>query len=74
MGKIVIATIHQPNSKSFAMFDRLILMTEGNIIYQGLAKKSTEYFSELGFECSRFSNPADYFMKMLQHIQNIDDI
>ena len=68
-GKIVIATIHSPNSKSFALFDHLILMQNGNIIYHGLAKNSTGHFAELGYECSRFSNPADYFMKMLQHIE-----
>jgi ABC-type multidrug transport system ATPase subunit len=32
-GKTVISTIHQPGSDSFATFDRLILMCDGNIVY-----------------------------------------
>ena len=34
-GKIVISTIHQPSSSTYALFDKLILLQEGNIIYQG---------------------------------------
>lgn len=32
-GKIVISTIHQPSSEAFALFDRLILMCDGYIVY-----------------------------------------
>lgn len=36
--KTVIMTIHQPNSDIFYLFDRLLLMVEGRIIYQGPSK------------------------------------
>ena len=36
-GKTIISTIHQPSSQSFALFDRLILMADGHIVYQGPA-------------------------------------
>jgi hypothetical protein len=29
----IITTIHQPNSQIFSMFDKLILMVDGHIIY-----------------------------------------
>jgi ABC-type multidrug transport system ATPase subunit len=32
-GKIVLSTIHQPSSSTFALFDQFILMQEGRIIY-----------------------------------------
>lgn len=32
-GKTVISTIHQPSSESFLLFDRLILMCDGNCVY-----------------------------------------
>ena len=47
------------------MFDRLILMSDGHIVFQGDAKDSTSYFSTMGYTCGLFSNPADYFMKVL---------
>jgi len=64
-GKTVITTIHQPSSEAFQTFDRLILMMDGYIVYQGKAKDSTSYFSTIGFNCPTRSNPADYFMKVL---------
>ena len=32
-GKTIISTIHQPGSDAFAAFDRLILMSDGHIVY-----------------------------------------
>jgi ABC-type multidrug transport system ATPase subunit len=64
-GKTVIATIHQPGSDAFNCFDQLILMTDGHIAYQGKAKKCNSYLREIGFTPPRYSNPADYYMKIL---------
>lgn len=43
-GKTVFLTIHQPNNEIFDLFDKLILMVEGRIIYQGRAENSLNYF------------------------------
>ena len=64
-GKTICATIHQPSSQAFAYFDRLILMCDGYIVYQGEAQESTEYFKALGFKVRKFDNPADVFMRCL---------
>ena len=32
-GKTIVMTIHQPNSDIFGLFDKLILMSEGTIVY-----------------------------------------
>lgn len=44
-GKTIISTIHQPSSQAFSYFDRLLLMADGHIVYQGLANLTPEYFS-----------------------------
>jgi ABC-type multidrug transport system ATPase subunit len=64
-GKTVVSTIHQPNSNIYQSFDRLMLMSLGKIIYFNEARLAVNYFSELGFACPKFSNPADYFMHMM---------
>ena len=64
-GKTIVATIHQPSSKAFTYFDRLILMAEGRILYQGAASRSANYFKKCGYKLPRFCNPADSFMKLL---------
>ena len=65
-GKTIIATIHQPSSAAFEYFDKLILMADGHILYQGSAKRSTHYFSKIGYQIPSYSNPADSYMRILQ--------
>jgi hypothetical protein len=42
-----------------------MLLCRGNIIYQGHANESVQYFSNIGFKCPDFSNPSDYFMEIM---------
>jgi ABC-2 type transporter len=46
-----------------------MLMALGKIIYFNEARLAVSYFSNLGFTCPKFSNPADYFM----HMMSIED-
>ncbi|OWZ19179.1 ABC transporter [Phytophthora megakarya] len=64
-GRTVVATIHQPSSEVFALFDRLELLADGATIYQGKAADVVEYFATCGYECPTFMNPADYFMEKI---------
>ncbi|KAG7390382.1 hypothetical protein PHYBOEH_007039 [Phytophthora boehmeriae] len=64
-GRTVVATIHQPSSEVFMLFDRLELLADGATIYQGKAADAMEYFANCGFECPTFMNPADYFMEKI---------
>jgi ABC-type multidrug transport system ATPase subunit len=65
-GKTIISTIHQPSSKAFYFFDRLVLMIDGNIVFQGPSTTSVEYFNSIRYPAPIFSNPADFFLKILQ--------
>jgi len=64
-GKTIISTLHQPSSEAYSYFDRLILMTDGNIVYQGTAIESPSYFAGLGIQFPPFCNPADLYMEIL---------
>jgi len=41
-GITVICTIHQPSSEIVSMFDNIILLTSGNLVFSGDFKKSIE--------------------------------
>jgi ATP-binding cassette, subfamily G (WHITE), eye pigment precursor transporter len=71
-GRTVISTIHQPNSEIFEMFDQLMLMSNGKILYHNSADLSVKYFKLVGFECPSLTNPADFFMNMMS-IEAYDD-
>ena len=64
-GKCIIATIHQPSSEAFMYFDKLLLMADGHIVYQGIANRAPKYFKMLGYELKARVNPADSFIKVL---------
>jgi ABC-type multidrug transport system ATPase subunit len=64
-GRTVIATIHQPNSDTFELFDKLMLLAQGKIIYLNDAQRAAGYFSNIGYVLPSFSNPADYFMRIM---------
>jgi hypothetical protein len=53
------------------MFDRLMLLARGKIIYFNEAKHAVEFFGNNGFQCPDLSNPADYFMTMMS-IESIE--
>ena len=64
-GRTILSTIHQPSSDIFNIFDRLLLLCDGNTIYQGAAKEATKHFNAIEYTCPTYSNPADYFMEQM---------
>lgn len=60
-GRTIVATIHQPSSDIFHLFDDLVLMQAGRIVYCGPASAALGYFSRIGYSCPQYSNPADFF-------------
>ena len=66
-GRTVICTIHQPSSEIFALFDRLLLLSGGRVVYSGKAMEAVNYFAEQGLPCPRYSNPSDFFMRILHN-------
>eukprot|EP00128_Syssomonas_multiformis_P012306 Colp12_sorted_trinity150504_noHs@9986 len=66
-GRTVITTIHQPRSNIFALFDRLLLLSDGRTMYFGEAARAVEYFGQLGFPCPVNFNPADYYIDLLSN-------
>lgn len=66
-GHTVVATIHQPSTEIFALFDDLLLLHEGRVIFYGEASAVIGYFEKWGHEFPKYSNPADYiFMHVLR--------
>ena len=62
--RIIICTIHQPRSNIFALFDRLLLLAEGRMLYSGDAHEANAHFDSLGFSCPPGYNTADYLVDL----------
>lgn len=68
-GRTVIATIHQPSSDILRLFDDMIILNHGKIIYIGEVSNLVNYFSSIGYQCPEYTNPSDYiFMNILNPI------
>ena len=64
----IIFTIHQPRSNIFALFDKLILLAKGRLVYSGSTKVGLiQHFGELGYECPIGFNLADYLVDLTMH-------
>lgn len=61
----VICTIHQPQKKIFELFDNLILMKKGQIVYQGSCSKSLLFLEMVGRPCPPETNPADFLIEAI---------
>ncbi|KAK4275286.1 hypothetical protein QN277_018398 [Acacia crassicarpa] len=63
-GRTIITTIHQPSSRIFHTFDKLLLISEGYPIYYGKAIDSMDYFSSLRFIPDIPMNPAEFLLDL----------
>ncbi|NWS60829.1 ABCG2 protein, partial [Chunga burmeisteri] len=64
-GKTIIFSIHQPRYSIFRLFDNLMLLAAGRVLYHGPAQHAIEYFQSIGYECEPYNNPADFFLDVI---------
>ncbi|KAJ4960138.1 hypothetical protein NE237_020048 [Protea cynaroides] len=64
-GRTVVTTIHQPSSRLYWMFDKVVLLTDGYPIYIGTTDRAMEYFGSIGY-VPRIDliNPADFLLDL----------
>ncbi|XP_062170526.1 ABC transporter G family member 9 [Alnus glutinosa] len=63
-GRTVVMTIHQPSSRLFYMFHKVLLLSEGNPLYFGKGSGAMEYFSSVGYSPLVAMNPADFLLDL----------
>ena len=61
---IVIASIHQPSTATFELFDRLLLLSDGQTCYNGDLQSIKPYFETIGNSVPLYVNPAEYLLDL----------
>ena len=61
-GRTIILTIHQPRSEIYSLFDNVLLLAVGSVLYSGLARKCLPYFESIGYQAPELTNPAEYLI------------
>ncbi|KAJ4828341.1 ABC transporter G member 21 [Turnera subulata] len=68
-GRTVVTTIHQPSSRLYRMFDKVVVLSDGCPIYSGHAGRVMEYFGSIGYPPGfNFMNPADFLLDLANGI------
>jgi ABC-2 type transporter len=70
--RTIVFTIHQPRSNIVALFDQLILLAQGQMVYSGPFSKCQEYFDQIGHPCPAGFNIADYLVDLTMHASRTD--
>ncbi|KFR09127.1 ATP-binding cassette sub-family G member 5, partial [Opisthocomus hoazin] len=62
--RIVIITIHQPRSELFRLFDKIAVMSFGEMVFCGNPVEMITFFSNCGYSCPEQSNPFDFYVDL----------
>ncbi|NXX42707.1 ABCG5 protein, partial [Tricholaema leucomelas] len=62
--RIVIITIHQPRSELFRLFDKIAIMSFGEMVFCGNPMEMITFFSDCGYSCPEQSNPFDFYVDL----------
>ncbi|TYI55095.1 hypothetical protein E1A91_D11G116800v1 [Gossypium mustelinum] len=61
----ILVSLLQPPPETFDLFDDIILMAEGKIVYQGPRNYVQEFFEHCGFRCPERKGVADFLQEVL---------
>ncbi|XP_077211685.1 pleiotropic drug resistance protein 1-like [Tasmannia lanceolata] len=64
MNGTAVISLLQPAPETYDLFDDIILLSEGEIVYQGPRENVLEFFESLGFKCPERKGVADFLQEV----------
>ncbi|KAI3837327.1 hypothetical protein MKW92_020572 [Papaver armeniacum] len=64
MDMTMVISLLQPDPETFELFDDIILLSEGEIVYQGPREDVLEFFECMGFVCPERKGVADFLQEV----------
>lgn len=62
--RTVVLSIHQPRSNIVSLFDKLLLLAKGKLVYFGQLDDCARFFADAGYPCPSGYNVADYLVDL----------
>jgi ABC-type multidrug transport system ATPase subunit len=59
-----LVSLLQPAPETYELFDDIILLTDGQIVYQGPRENVLEFFESIGFKCPERKGVADFLQEV----------
>ena len=64
-GRVVILTLQPPTYEILTMISRVLIISNGHVMYSGMTSLLLPYFTSVEYPCPPFKNPSDYYRKFL---------
>ncbi|KAE9029175.1 ABC transporter G family member 36 [Phytophthora rubi] len=64
LGKTVVISLLQPSPEIFALFDSVLILNAGEVMYHGPVDQALPYFESLGFRCPPHRDTADFLLDL----------
>ncbi|KAJ4794727.1 ABC transporter G family member 39 [Rhynchospora pubera] len=64
LGGTTVISLLQPAPETYELFDDIILLSEGQIVYQGPREHVLEFFESMGFKCPERKGVADFLQEV----------
>jgi len=72
-GKTIVSVIHQPSQHTFRLFDDLLLISEGRLMYYGEVSHVRQYFTDMGLGCEAEVGTAEHVLDCVSPVSGADD-
>ncbi|KAJ5162495.1 hypothetical protein N7492_007887 [Penicillium capsulatum] len=59
-GKATLLTLYQASDAIYDLMDKVLLIDDGRMLFQGPAHEAKRYFEDLGYECAHMQTTADF--------------
>ncbi|KAJ5644238.1 ABC-2 type transporter [Penicillium longicatenatum] len=63
-GRTVVLSIHSPRREICDLFDQVLLLSDGCLLYGGPLRQVSAHFGSCGFPMASTSNPVDFMIKL----------
>ncbi|XP_042049448.1 pleiotropic drug resistance protein 1-like [Salvia splendens] len=60
----ILMSLLQPEPETYNLFDDIILISEGHLVYQGPRHHVLEFFESMGFKCPERKGAADFLQEV----------
>jgi ABC-type multidrug transport system ATPase subunit len=68
LGGTAVISLLQPAPETYNLFDDIILLSDGQIVYQGPREDVLEFFESTGFKCPDRKGVADFLQEVCSYL------
>ncbi|XP_065906198.1 broad substrate specificity ATP-binding cassette transporter ABCG2-like isoform X2 [Dysidea avara] len=72
--RVVVTSLRRAQYSMYNLFNTLTLLSRGRVVYHGPAgEMAVGHFRDIGYECERYDNPADFFLNVIHQVDSPGD-